>query len=57
MFDHRYLSEMSKALHIYRDFSFLAWGVLILVRVAAVAQTALARVQRVQPRSGNQAGP
>jgi hypothetical protein len=40
MIDHRYLSEMSKALHLYLDWSFLVCAVLTLVRAAAVAQQA-----------------
>lgn len=38
MIDHRYLSEMSKALHLYLDWSFLVCTGLTLVRAAAIAQ-------------------
>ncbi|MGP8250923.1 MAG: hypothetical protein ACLQHF_02750 [Terracidiphilus sp.] len=52
MFDHRYLSEMSKALHIFRDFSFLACAVLTFIRILAAAQTTreVAGEPRIQPR-------
>ncbi|HTW78023.1 MAG TPA: hypothetical protein VME23_00635 [Terracidiphilus sp.] len=62
MFDHRYLSEMSKALHIFLDFSFLSCAVITFIRVAGAAQTAQAtanppRVQsHDQPRFQGQTG-
>jgi hypothetical protein len=57
MIDHRYLSEMSRALHIFRAFSFLACAALIFIRFAAVAQTApaTAKAPRVQDQSGPKA--
>lgn len=39
MIDHRYLSEISKALHIFLSFSFLVCGLITFIR-GAVAQTA-----------------
>jgi hypothetical protein len=39
MIDQRFFSEMSKALHLYLDLSFLVCAVLTLIRVAALAQT------------------
>ncbi len=59
MFDHRFLSEMSRALHIFRDFSILICAVLTFIRVAAATQTAQAeaRTQRVQSRFQDRSSP
>jgi hypothetical protein len=54
MIDHRYLSEMSKALHIFLEFSILVCGALICARFAVAAQTApaTAKAPRVQDQRG-----
>jgi hypothetical protein len=59
MIDHRYLSEVSIALHIFRDFSILVCAVLTFVRIAAATQTARARVktQLVRSRFQSQSSP
>jgi hypothetical protein len=52
--DHRYLFEISRALHILREFSFLVCAALVFARVAAGAQKAPAAAEalRVQDQSG-----
>jgi len=59
MIDHRYLSEMSRAMHIFRDFSFLICAVLTFIRIAMGTQTAQAqaKTQRVQSRFRSRSGP
>jgi hypothetical protein len=56
MFDHRYLAEMSKALHIFLGFSFLACGVMALIRVSVTRTVpAAAKAPGGQHQSGPQA--
>jgi hypothetical protein len=54
MIDHRYFAEVSRALHIFREFSFIACAILIFVRVAVCAQTApvIATGPRVRDKNG-----
>jgi hypothetical protein len=59
MIDHRYFSEMSRALHIFRDFSFLICAVLTFIRIAVGTQMTKvrAKTQRIQPLPRNQRTP
>jgi hypothetical protein len=56
MIDHRYISEMSRALHIFRDFSYLCCAVITFIRVVTVARTAAVRMQHARPRFRDQTG-
>jgi hypothetical protein len=58
MIEHRYLSEVSGALHIFRDFSILVCAVLTFIRIAVGVQAAHApaKTQRVQRRPQSQSG-
>ena len=58
MVDHRYLSEMSKALHIFLGFSFLSCAVISFIRLVTANQMkqALAKAPGVQPRSQKRSG-